>query len=172
LRFHVTLRHQPAVLVMSAAGSAPRVYRHDPWALEAALRRVGAPVTAHMARHGEKPSGPGIILYHTDFSADDEISFEVCIPVRRRLPGVAGVTCKELPAGRAGSLDKAQEETRPVWFDGMWRDTPVYRRERLPLDAAIEGPAILEQLDATTVIEPGDHATSDADGNILITVGK
>ena len=76
------------------------------------------------------------------------------------------------PAGRAGSLDKAQEETRPVWFDGMWRDTPVYRRERLPLDAAIEGPAILEQLDATTVIEPGDRATSDADGNILITVGR
>jgi len=76
------------------------------------------------------------------------------------------------PAGRAGSLEEAQEETRPVWFDGMWRDTPVYRRERLPLDAAIEGPAILEQLDATTVIEPGDHATSDADGNILITVGK
>ncbi|TWG98950.1 N-methylhydantoinase A [Mesorhizobium sp. J18] len=76
------------------------------------------------------------------------------------------------PAGRAGSLEEAQEETRPVWFDGMWRDTPVYRRERLPLDAAIEGPAILEQLDATTVIEPGDRATSDADGNILITVGR
>ena len=42
LRFEVTLKEQPAVLVMSAAGSAPRTHPHDPWALEAALRRVGA----------------------------------------------------------------------------------------------------------------------------------
>ena len=61
---------------------------------------------------------------------------------------------------------------RPVWFDGGWRDTPVYPREKLPLDAVIEGPAILEQLDATTVLEPGDRATSDADGNLIIEIGR
>ena len=35
-------------------------------------------------------------------------------------------------------------------------------REKLPLDASVEGPAILEQMDATTVIEPGDRADSDS----------
>lgn len=76
------------------------------------------------------------------------------------------------PAGRAATLAEALREVRPVWFDGDWRDTPVYEREKLPLDAAIEGPAILEQMDATTVLEPGDRARSDGDGNIVVQVGS
>lgn len=76
------------------------------------------------------------------------------------------------PAGRAGSLDGALVETRPVWFDGTWHETPVYAREKLPLDATIAGPAVLEQLDATTVLEPGDVARGDAEGNLVVEVGK
>ncbi|WP_367717436.1 hydantoinase/oxoprolinase family protein [Nitratireductor sp. GISD-1A_MAKvit] len=75
------------------------------------------------------------------------------------------------PAGRVATLAEALNERRQVWFAGDWHDTPVYAREKLPLDAVIDGPAILEQLDTTTVIEPGDRAASDADGNIIITVG-
>jgi len=75
------------------------------------------------------------------------------------------------PAGRARSLRGAMIETRPVWFGGAWRDTPVYAREKLPLDAEIEGPAILEQLDATTVLEPGDLARADREGNLVVEVG-
>ncbi|MEO4000945.1 hydantoinase/oxoprolinase family protein [Mesorhizobium sp. CAU 1732] len=76
------------------------------------------------------------------------------------------------PAGHEDTLEKALNETRSVWFDGAWIDTPVYAREKLPLDAVVTGPAILEQLDATTVIEPGDVATSDRDGNIIVEVGR
>ena len=76
------------------------------------------------------------------------------------------------PAGRAATLDDALVETRPAWFAGTWFDTPVYAREKLPLDAQIEGPAILEQLDATTVLEPGDVARSDGDGNLIVEVGR
>jgi N-methylhydantoinase A len=74
------------------------------------------------------------------------------------------------PAGRAATLAGALNETRPVWFDGAFRDTPIYGRERLPLDAVIEGPAVLEQLDATTVVEPGDRLTSDEQGNLIIEI--
>ena len=76
------------------------------------------------------------------------------------------------PDRRADTLAAALSETRPVWFGGEWRETPIYDRERLPLDAVIEGPAVLEQFDATTVIEPSDRAASDADGNILIAIGR
>ncbi|TPJ26706.1 hydantoinase/oxoprolinase family protein [Mesorhizobium sp. B2-8-3] len=76
------------------------------------------------------------------------------------------------PAGRGATLEEARREIRPVWYDGRWYDTPVYAREKLPLDAVIEGPAILEQMDATTVLEPGDRARSDADGNIIIDIGE
>jgi N-methylhydantoinase A len=75
------------------------------------------------------------------------------------------------PAGRAATLAGALSEVRPVWFDGRWIDTPVYARERLPLDAAFDGPAILEQMDATTVLPPGDSLGSDADGNLIIAIG-
>lgn len=76
------------------------------------------------------------------------------------------------PAGRAAGLEGALMETRPVWFGGEWRDTPVYSREKLPLDAVIEGPAILEQLDATMVLEPGDVAKGDPQGNLVVEVGR
>jgi N-methylhydantoinase A len=76
------------------------------------------------------------------------------------------------PAGRAATLLGALLERRPVWFDGTWIETPVYDRGKLPVGVAFDGPAILEQLDATTVIEPGDRAVADGDGNIVIEIGR
>ncbi|WP_417721513.1 hydantoinase/oxoprolinase family protein [Salipiger sp.] len=73
-------------------------------------------------------------------------------------------------AGRKATLAEAQTGTRRVWFDG-WSDVPVYWRDHLPLPAAISGPAIVEQMDCTLVLDPGDTATQDADGNIIVTVG-
>jgi N-methylhydantoinase A len=76
-----------------------------------------------------------------------------------------------LAAGeRAPSLKAAQTGERRVWFTDGWQPTPIYAREKLPLDASFQGPAILEQLDCTTVVEPGDRVTQDKLGNLLITV--
>jgi N-methylhydantoinase A len=58
-----------------------------------------------------------------------------------------------------------------VWFAGGWHDTPVYVREQLPVDALFAGPAIVEQLDCTTVIEPGNRVEVDPIGNLIVTVG-
>ncbi|MBI3196989.1 MAG: hydantoinase/oxoprolinase family protein, partial [Rhodospirillales bacterium] len=58
---------------------------------------------------------------------------------------------------RAASLKDAQVGERRVWFTDGWCQTPVYAREKLPRDSVFEGPAILEQLDCTTVVEPGDE---------------
>lgn len=68
----------------------------------------------------------------------------------------------------APTLREALRERRPVWFEGGWRDTPVYRREALPETAEFEGPAIVEQLDTTVVVEPGFLARRDAMGNLLL----
>jgi N-methylhydantoinase A len=72
---------------------------------------------------------------------------------------------------RAPTLAAAKLGTRRVWFSDGWHETPVYAREKLPLDATLKGPAILEQLDCTTVVEPGDKVRQDRLGNLLITVG-
>jgi len=71
---------------------------------------------------------------------------------------------------RAPTLVAAKLGSRRVWFSDGWHDTPVYAREKLPLDATLDGPAILEQLDCTTVVEPGDTVRQDGLGNLLISV--
>ena len=75
------------------------------------------------------------------------------------------------------SVRDAQTGSRPVWFElegatSRWLETPVYAREKLPVGAHLSGPAILEQMDSTTLIEPYDNAIFDHEGNILITVGS
>ena len=74
-------------------------------------------------------------------------------------------------SGRVESLEMAQNGARPVWFNGDWQNTKIFNREALPLSAKIKGPAILEQMDTMVLIEPGDEAISDKNGNILISLG-
>lgn len=74
------------------------------------------------------------------------------------------------PAGRRATLSEARTGTRPVWFGG-WVETPIYWRDHLSADARLSGPAIVEQMDTTIVIEPGDRLETDAEGNLIVTVG-
>ena len=76
------------------------------------------------------------------------------------------------PTKRKTKLADALLTKRKVWFDKQWHDTPVYSRELLPPDATIKGPAVLEQMDTTIVIEPDCTANSDADGNLIVEVNQ
>ena len=62
---------------------------------------------------------------------------------------------------------------RKVLFDETegYVDTPIYDRASLGAGAAIDGPAIVEQLDSTTVIMPGQKARVERYGNIIIEIG-
>jgi N-methylhydantoinase A len=71
------------------------------------------------------------------------------------------------PSGRRSNA--AAASTRKVWFDG-WLETPVYWRDHLPLSLSLQGPAIIEQMDTTIVIDPGARVSSDADGNLIVEV--
>ena len=73
-------------------------------------------------------------------------------------------------AERAASLAEAQTGMRRVRFGDTWHETPIYRRPKLPTEAEITGPAILEQMDTTVVVEPGDRANLDTVGNVCIWV--
>ncbi len=76
---------------------------------------------------------------------------------------------KALAAFRPGDdLAAARTEPREVWFEGGWTATPVYQRDLLPRELRLTGPAIVEQLDCTTVIEPGNRAGMDDFGNLIV----
>jgi N-methylhydantoinase A len=105
--------------------------------------------------------------------------FEVALPEIRAVlvnlhTAVIGrrrrIALDALLGAASGTLADAVTRHRWVWFAEGWRETPIYRRESLPRGAEFIGPAIVEQLDATTVIEPGDSVTVDALGNLIVTL--
>jgi len=75
---------------------------------------------------------------------------------------------RELPTGSENS-DQAITARRRAYFDG-WYDCPIYDRGRLVGGNRVKGPAIIEQMDSTTVIFPGQSAHIDRFGNIVIEI--
>ena len=65
---------------------------------------------------------------------------------------------------------KAVLGTREVWLPGAgtFVECPVYDRTRLGVDDDIKGPAIIEQLDSTTLLLPGQTARVHESGSIII----
>ncbi len=65
-------------------------------------------------------------------------------------------------------------DTRQVVFDEEPHPikTPVYNRDLLPAGTVIEGPAVIEQLDSTTIVPPGIKAEVDAHLTIVMKVPR
>ncbi len=87
-----------------------------------------------------------------------------------RLRGVGVVPPVELQKfqKKGSTLESARREIRKARFDGETVDCPVYQREGLDVDLEISGPAIIDQLDCTTVIFPGQRARVDDYHNLII----
>jgi N-methylhydantoinase A len=98
---------------------------------------------------------------HADESAPIEL-----VNARLSAYGVVAKPTAARPEGGAAAMDAALIERRPVRFDGVTSDCPVWERERLPADAEVRGPAIVEEFGATTVVPPGWRGTVDVHGNL------
>jgi 5-oxoprolinase (ATP-hydrolysing)/N-methylhydantoinase A len=75
-------------------------------------------------------------------------------------------------APRASAAD-AFKHRRRAYFPELngFCDVPVYDRYRLPPGAALRGPAIVEEREATTVVGPGDALAVDRYHNLVIAAG-
>jgi N-methylhydantoinase A len=61
------------------------------------------------------------------------------------------------------------ESRRPVWFDNAgFVDAAVYMRSDFETGDRVAGPAVVEQDDTTTVIDPGMVAVADQYGNLIL----
>jgi len=89
---------------------------------------------------------------------------------RLNLKAVGVVPKAEFAVHAPTGVSPAPVGHRRVWFEGSGLDTPVYRRADLPCGFSFQGPAIIEQLDATTVVPPGASAEVDKYLNIIIRV--
>jgi N-methylhydantoinase A len=91
--------------------------------------------------------------------------------VSYRVHGIGKVPPVKMPRfARAGTLlADAQRATRRVRYDGETIACPVYQREKLDVGLEFAGPAVLDQLDCTTVICPGQVARVDEWKNLIVT---
>jgi len=77
------------------------------------------------------------------------------------------------PEGEREPPEAARSGTRRTFFEttGDWAECPVWQREALLAGNEITGPAIVEEVSATTVLYPGDQARVDAVGSLVVEVG-
>jgi N-methylhydantoinase A len=90
--------------------------------------------------------------------------------VNLRVVAAGRVPFPELEARPEGGADPsaAQTGTHRVWTPEETLDVPTYARAALEPGMTIEGYAIVEQYDATTVVLPGHRAVVDPWRNLLI----
>ncbi len=64
----------------------------------------------------------------------------------------------------------ARKSVRQVYFaeEGSYVDCPIFDRYKLGAGCRIAGPAIVEEMDSTTLVHPGYSAQVDPCGNLLI----
>ena len=61
-----------------------------------------------------------------------------------------------------------RRSVRPVYFDGAFRDTPVYDRAVLPGGFQLDGPAVVEEFGSTTVVFPDQQLEVDPHGILIV----
>ena len=148
-------------------------YRGQSYELTVELDRDGALDTgaAHAVRSRFH------LLHQRRFAHHDPAAPVEVVAVRARARLAGAPVLAEPP--RAGGGDRPEEarmwRSRAAgatvvgcWFDGKRVPTQVIERASLNAGDAVEGPAILTQLDATTLISPGWSASTDQHGNLLL----
>ena len=66
------------------------------------------------------------------------------------------------------SAEPPKDESRPVYIDGQWRDTPIHQRAHLLPGRIIDSPALIVEANATTLVAPGWTAEVEPGGCLLL----
>jgi N-methylhydantoinase A len=72
-------------------------------------------------------------------------------------------------AGKTTSSKASPKGSRKVYLqNGGWTDLPVFDRETLPREEALDGPSVVQEYGSTTLIPPDWSATIDHQGNLIL----
>lgn len=118
----------------------------DAAVLEALKARFEA---AHEARYGYRMAGHAVEL------------------VTLRVQGIGRVARRGAAAAAAPVGAGAGESVR-AWFAGTWREVERVSREAIAVGSSVDGPAIVTEYTATTVVAPGWRARLEAGGALVL----
>jgi N-methylhydantoinase A len=85
---------------------------------------------------------------------------------RKPVPLAALMSAKD----QMEKIDDCRTGSRRVWFETGWKETAVYKRELLSVKAKFNGPAVIEQLDTTIIVEQENQVEVDLNGNLIISL--
>ena len=96
------------------------------------------------------------------------------INLRLRCIGFISIQFKSKIPGMKNTKQDWLKEKRSVNFIGIDDpiQTPVFEKNLIPFGTKINGPAILEEIDSTMIIPPGDFALLNYKGDLIIRVNK
>jgi N-methylhydantoinase A len=166
---------EEAAVWFTEAGVTPAAQKLD-WVLD--LRYVGQNFELAMTL----PDGPITEKAVSDligaFHVNHEVSYGFASETERvefvnfRVKALGDLVKPQISALGPTAAARPTGARQVCFRNGGWFDTPIYERADLGPGQTIDGPAIIEQLDTTTIVRPADTCRVDAFGNLIITIGE
>jgi len=142
---------------------------------QADLRYVGQAfqITVDFTEDELKARGVALLTDQFDSEHEQLFTFKLGdgheILMIRALVKARSKAIAEFRTGEAGTtLEQCRVHDSRFYYEGRWHDIYIYDRNRLHEGLVVPGPAIIGEMDSTTVVLPGFDARVDAIGNLLI----
>jgi len=142
---------------------------------QADLRYVGQAfqITVDFTAQELEERGIALLTEHFDAEHEQLFTFKLGdgheILMIRAVVGAAATLEADISITTGdGDTDKARVHESRFYYEGAWHDAGIYDRSRLGAGDCIKGPAIVSEMDSTTLLLPGFSGRVDGVGNLLI----
>lgn len=142
---------------------------------QADLRYVGQAfqITVDFTAQELEERGIALLTEHFDAEHEQLFTFKLGdgheILMIRAVVGAAATLEADISIATGdGDTDKARIHESRFYYEGAWHDAGIYDRSRLGAGDCIKGPAIVSEMDSTTLLLPGFSGRVDDVGNLLI----
>jgi len=143
---------------------------------QADIRYAGQAFQLSLNVTGEELKSSGLAVLTDEFDRQHEQLFTFAhgkdheiVMIRAVVKAKSSLTAdlKEVSESATDLKDAVIHETK-FYYEQDWHDASIYEREKLGVGTVVDGPAIIQEMDATTLVLPGHNATVDSVGNLLI----
>ena len=143
---------------------------------QADIRYAGQAFQLSLTVTDEELSTQGLAVLTDEFDKQHEQLFTFAhgkdheiVMIRAVVKAKSSLTAdlKEVSDSATDLADAVIHETK-FYHEQAWHDASIYAREKLGVGTVVAGPAIVQEMDSTTLVLPGHTATVDSVGNLLI----
>lgn len=156
-----------------AAQSIPAEQQQLTW--QADVRYHGQALLLTLEIEPERLAAEGLGVITAAFDAEHEQLFTFFLSEAHELVNLRAIARAPRPQiterafeGAGDSLAEALLGQAPVHYAGVHHDAALYARGKLSPGQVVPGPAIVMEMDSTTLVLPGYDAAVDCVGNLLI----